>query len=102
MEKEFERIYERLVRLDEKLDNKFDSFAAHYMPRNELKVIHENSDKERINLSKKVAHIDSEVAEVKKQVANITTTFRNYAVVAGFVLAIVQTLLTTMLVKFVL
>lgn len=100
MDNNLASIRDQIIRLDAKLDARFDSFQQLYVPRKELQVIHNNSDKARNDLADQVDHMDKEMAEMKKQMSIFTTTIRNYAVIAGFILAVVQTILTTILLEY--
>lgn len=102
MKDEQQLLRDHLVRLEAKIDAHFASLAQTYVPRNELDQINKNSEKQRNDLVGRVEHIDGEVAKLKTQVSGILTTFRNYAAVAGFLLVIVQSLVTALLINFLL
>lgn len=97
---ETKQLRDYLIRLEAKIDAGFSSLAQTYVPRNELNEMNKNSDRQRVTLNNRVEHIDKEVTKLKTQVEDILTTFRNYTFIAGIILAIVQSIVTAMLINF--
>lgn len=99
-----------LTRFDERLS----TYASVFVPRNEINLMHKNSDDARHELSLKVEHVEQEVHGLKNdmsalreqitgatsQISNLKTSIRIYLAVGIALIAFVQPIVSKIITNY--